>query len=317
MRTLVTGGAGFIGSHVVDALLAAGHEVTVVDNLATGSPANVRDGVELVEVDVCDREMITAVFRRIKPTAVFHLAAQTLVARSSSDPLRDAQINVIGTLIVARAAIAAGAGKLVFASSGGTVYGNPRQQPVPETHVLDPISPYGVSKVAGEHYIRVLCGHAGIASTILRYGNVYGPRDIPASQHVITAFLHALLNGQRPVIEWDGEQAKDYVYVGDVAAAHVCALTAGDGEAFNVASGREISVNEIFRLVCREMEVTVDPLRRERREADVRRFVLDCTKADRMLGWTPVTGFADGLRKTVRYYRNLANLRRVDALTLH
>ena len=317
MRTLVTGGAGFIGSHVVDALLAAGHEVTVVDNLATGSPANVRDGVELVEVDVCDREMITAVFRRIKPSTVFHLAAQTLVARSSSDPLRDAQINVIGTLIVARAAIAAGAGKLVFASSGGTVYGNPRQQPVPETHVLDPISPYGVSKVAGEHYIRVLCGHAGIANTILRYGNVYGPRDIPASQHVITAFLHALLNGQRPVIEWDGEQAKDYVYVGDVAAAHVCALTAGDGEAFNVASGREISVNEIFRLVCREMEVTVDPLRRERREADVRRFVHDCTKADRMLGWTPVTDIADGLRKTVRYYRNLANLRRVDALTLH
>ena len=317
MLTLVTGGAGFIGSHVVDALLTDGHQVSVIDNLVTGSRSNLPPGVDLIEADVRDQKAVTATFERVRPSVVFHLAAQTLVATSASDPLRDAQINVIGTVTVARAAIAAGARKLVFASSGGTVYGNPTVQPVPETHELNPISPYGVSKVAGEHYVRVLCGHAGMASTILRYGNVYGPRDIPASQHVVTAFLDALLNGRRPVIEWDGEQAKDYVYVGDVAAAHLRAIAAGDGEAFNIASGSEISVNEIFRLICDQMERTVEPLRRERRPADVRRFVLDCAKAERMLGWTPVTSFARGLRETVRYYRNLANLRRVDALPLH
>jgi len=317
MRTLVTGGAGFIGSHLVGALRAAGHEVCVIDNLATGSLANLPPDVELMETDVRNREDVTAIFQRVKPSVVFHLAAQTLVARSSSDPLRDAQINVIGTVTVARAAIAAGVGKMVFASSGGTVYGNPTMQPVPETHPLNPISPYGVSKVAGEHYVRVLCGHAGMATTILRYGNVYGPRDIPASQHVITAFLHALLAGEPPVIEWDGEQTKDYVYVGDVAAAHLGAMAAGDGEAFNLASGQGVSVNEIFRMVCQEMEVSIEPLRRARRPADVRRFVLDCRKAERMLGWTPRTPFADGLRATARHYVNLARLQRADALTLH
>lgn len=310
MRTLVTGGAGFIGSHLVDALLAEGHQVCVVDNLATGSRSNVNPAAEFVEADVRSQEEIGAICRRVAPATVFHLAAQTLVVRSASDPVRDAQINVLGTVNVVRGAIEAGSRKLIFASSGGTVYGNAELQPVPETNALNPISPYGVSKVAGEHYVRVLCGQAGMASTILRYGNVYGPRDIPASQHVITAFLHALLKDERPVIEWDGEQAKDYVYVGDVAAAHIRALDAGDGEAFNVASGSEISVNEIFRQVCQLMDATVEPLHRERRPGDVRRFTLDCSKADRMLGWRPVTPFAGGLQQTVGYFRRLANLRR-------
>jgi UDP-glucose 4-epimerase len=317
MRTLVTGGAGFIGSHLVDALLAAGHSVYVVDNLVTGSRDNlVPADVELIELDVRDSSL-SRTMQRVAPSVVFHLAAQTLVNASSSDPLRDAQINVLGTLNVVQSAIAAGARKLVFASSGGTVYGNARVQPVPETEALNPISPYGVSKVAGEHYVRVLCGHAGIASTILRYGNVYGPRDIPESHHVITVFLDALLKGERPVIEWDGEQAKDYVYVGDVAAAHIAAIVAGDGEAFNIASGREISVNEIFRLVCQAMDLSVEPRRAERRPADVRRFLLDCKKAERMLGWTPATSFADGLKKTVQYYRTTDRTRRLNALTVH
>ena len=315
MRAVVTGGAGFIGSHVVDALLEAGHSVYVVDNLVTGSRENLRNG-ELIELDVRDGAL-RETFAGIKPGVVFHLAAQTLVNASSSDPLRDAQINVLGTLNVVQSAIAAGARKLVFASSGGTVYGNAERQPVSEIEPLNPISPYGVSKVAGEHYVRVLCGHAGVAHTILRYGNVYGPRDIPESHHVITAFLDALLNGERPVIEWDGEQAKDYVYVGDVAQAHVAAISAGDGEAFNIASGRQVSVNEIFRLVCEAMEVAVEPRRADRRPADVRRFVLDCDKAARMLGWTPTTSFLDGLRRTVAYYRTTDRKRRLHALTVH
>ena len=315
MRALVTGGAGFIGSHLVDGLLAEGHQVCVVDNLATGSRVNVNPSAEFVEADVRNREELVRIGRRFAPGVVFHLAAQTLVARSASDPLRDAEINVLGTVNVVQAAIAAGSRKVVFASSGGTVYGNAQPQPVPETQPLNPISPYGVSKVAGEHYVRVLCGQAGVTCTILRYGNVYGPRDIPASQHVITAFLHALLKGERPVIEWDGEQAKDYVYVGDVAAAHVRAIDAGDGEAFNIGSGREVSVNTIFRRVCELLGVTIEPHRGQRRPGDVRRFTLDCRKADQMLGWRPATRFAEGLRQTVDDYRRLADLRRQDEAT--
>lgn len=316
MRMLVTGGAGFIGSHVVDALLNAGHQVWVVDNLATGSRANLPGGVEIIELDVRDQDGMLRSFKRIAPSIVFHLAAQTLVAHAASDPWKDAQINVLGTVNVVQAAIASGAHKLVFASSGGTVYGSPELQPVPESYPLNPISPYGVSKVAGEHYVRVLCGHAGIASTILRYGNVYGPRDIPASQHVITAFLHALLKDERPVIEWDGEQAKDYVYVADVADAHLRSVAAGDGEIFNIGGGRAVTVNEIFRLVCEELGVRVEPLHGERRPGDVRRFLLDSTKADWMLGWTPATSLARGLRLTVAYYREQARLKRMNALTV-
>ena len=319
MRTLVTGGAGFIGSHVVDALLAVGHQVTVVDNLATGSRSNLDPRAELFEADVRDQAEMVRIFHHAAPATVIHLAAQTLVARSASDPHRDAHINVLGTLSVVRAAIGAASRKVIFASSGGTVYGNATVQPVPETHPLCPISPYGVSKVAGEHYLRVLCAQAGLSYTILRYGNVYGPRDIPASQHVITAFLHALVQGERPVIEWDGEQAKDYVYVRDVAAAHLCAIGAGDGEAFNLGSGTEISVNEIFRQVCALVGFSGEPLHRPQRPGDVRRFVLDCRKARNRLGWHASTRFAAGLEETVAYYQRPGAIRRDRdaAISLH
>jgi UDP-glucose 4-epimerase len=301
MRTLVSGGAGFIGSHVVDALLAAGHQVAVVDNLVTGSRSNLDPRAEFFEADVRDQAEMVRIFHHATPAIVIHLAAQTLVARSSSDPYRDAHINVLGTLSVVHAAIGAASRKVIFASSGGTVYGNATVQPVPETHPLNPISPYGVSKVAGEHYLRVLCSQAGLAYTILRYGNVYGPRDIPASQHVITAFLHALVHGERPVIEWDGEQAKDYVYVEDVAAATARAVDAGDGEAFNIASGSEISVNDIYAMVCQLLGSSVIPRRGDRRPGDVRRFTLDGTKAERLLGWRAPTPFPVGLGRTVQF----------------
>lgn len=300
MRTLVTGGAGFIGSHVVDALLGAGHQVAVVDNLATGSRSNLDPRAKFFEADVRDQPEMVRIFHHVNPAAVIHLAAQTLVARAASDPHRDAQINVLGTLSVLRAAIGAASRKVIFASSGGTVYGDATVQPVPENHPLNPISAYGVSKVAGEHYVRVLCAQAGLSYTILRYGNVYGPRDIPASQHVITAFLHALRNGERPVIEWDGEQAKDYVYVADVAAATARAVDAGDGEAFNIASGTQTTVNDIYDLVCRLTESSVLPRRGDRRPGDVRRFTLDCAKAERLLGWRASTAFAAGLGRTVQ-----------------
>lgn len=312
MRTLVTGGAGFVGSHVVEALLAAGHEVAVLDNLVTGSLANVPAQAQFLEVDITDRDRVGRAIAEVKPEAVLHQAAQTLVAASASDPIRDSQINVVGTLNVLDAAARAGARKIVFASSGGTVYGNASRQPVPETEPLRPISPYGVSKVAGEHYIRVICAQRGMTFTNLRYGNVYGPRDIPASQHVITAFLYALRDGRRPVIEWDGEQAKDYVYAADVAAANLAALSRGDGESYNIGSGTETTVNAIFELVCEIAGVNVEPARAPKRPGDVRRFTLDISKAASELQWRPLTSFREGLQATVEYY---LGIRRLDAAT--
>lgn len=302
-RALVTGGAGFIGSHVTDHLLEAGHEVLVVDNLATGTEANIRAGTRFALIDVTDARALDEAIRGFSPDVVFHQAAQTLVAASASDPVRDAEVNVIGTLNVVQSAARARCSKIVFASSGGTVYGNPQRQPVLETAPLRPISPYGISKMAGEHYVHALCDQLGMAHTVLRYGNVFGPRDLPASQHVITAFLHALVQGIPPVIEWDGQQAKDYVYVEDVARANLLAIDRGNGEAFNIGSGISVSVNEIFRLICSLMEVEIAPSRRERRPADVRQFTLDCSKARQTLGWYPRTPLKEALEITVQHYR--------------
>jgi UDP-glucose 4-epimerase len=305
-RVLVTGGAGFVGSHVAEHLLQAGHEVLVVDNLATGSEANVPAGARLYVVDITDAQALDDVVSRFRPQLAFHQAAQTLVAASAADPVRDADVNVIGTVNVLRATARACCTKVIFASSGGTVYGNPERQPVPETAPLRPISPYGVSKVAGEHYVSAICGQAGMRFTILRYGNVFGPRDIPASQHVITAFLDALTRGKAPVIEWDGEQAKDYVYVSDVAEANVCAIERGDGETFNIGSGASTSVNRILQLICDLLDVEVVPERREKRPGDVRLFTLDCSKARSLLNWAPRTPFVDALRITADHYRYAA-----------
>jgi UDP-glucose 4-epimerase len=303
-RALVTGGAGFIGSHVAQRLLEAGHTVLVVDNLATGSEANLPSDVQFSKTDITDEDRLEVAVSSFRPDVILHQAAQTLVAASASDPAFDAEINVIGTLNVVKAAARAGCSKLVFASSGGTVYGNPEQQPVSEEAPLRPISAYGTSKVAGENYVRVLCDQMGMAHSILRYGNVFGPRDIPASKHVITAFLYALNSGEAPVIEWDGDQSKDYVYVGDVAEANLRVLDGGDGEAFNVGSGTSVSVNQIFELVCSVMDVQTTAVRRPKRTGDVREFTLDCSKARSLLGWEPRTPFQDALRITAQHYRN-------------
>jgi UDP-glucose 4-epimerase len=308
MRTLVTGGAGFVGSHVVEALIAEEHHVLVLDNLVTGSRANLWPEADFVLADITDRAAVAAAFERFRPEVILHQAAQTLVAASASDPIRDSQINVVGTLNVLDAAARSGVRKIVFASSGGTVYGNPERQPVSETEPLRPISPYGVSKVAGEHYIRVICEQRGMTYTNLRYGNVYGPRDIPASQHVITAFLYAVRKGEPPVIEWDGEQSKDYVYAADVARANVLALDRGDNESVNIGSASEISVNAIFTLVGELAGIQVEPVRAPKRPGDVRRFILDCAKAERVLGWRPTTSFREGLRQTVDFYLGARSL---------
>jgi len=301
MKVLVTGGAGFVGSHLVDALVEAGHDTVVVDNLASSDAENVNSHAAFHQIDVRAPEL-RDILTRERPEVVFHHAAQTTVKGSTSNPRYDADVNVMGLLNLVEGCIAAGTRKVVFASSGGTVYGDAANLPVRETEPLSPLSPYGITKTASEHYLRYFGSSGRLSFTILRYSNIYGPRDHASSEHVITVFIDRLLQGATPTIHWDGEQAKDYLYVGDCVAANLAALTAGDNEAYNIGSGRPISVNEIYGHVARTMGSDLDPEYGPKREGDVRTFYLDVSKAQAELGWAPKVGFEEGLRRTVESY---------------
>lgn len=302
MKVLVTGGAGFVGSHVVDALVEAGHEAVVVDNLRTGDRGNLRPDVALHSMDIRD-PALGALLQREQPEVVCHHAAQTTVKGSTSDPTYDADVNVMGLLNLLQGCVGAGVRKVTFSSSGGTVYGNTERLPVPETEPLNPVSPYGITKAASELYLRYYAENFPISYTTMRYSNIYGPRDHASSEHVITVFIDRLLAGRTPVIHWDGEQSKDYLYVSDCTAFNVAVLTAGDNETYNVGSGRPLSVNQIYRELTRIMGVDVEPEYGPKRPGDVRAFYLDITKAERDLGWIHRVSLEEGLRKTVESYR--------------
>jgi UDP-glucose 4-epimerase len=295
---LVTGGAGFIGSHVVDLLLAGGYRVVALDSLVRGTLDNLPSGCGFVRCDITDGAATEEAVARFHPEVIVHLAAHTTVEESLTDPCLDASVNVMGTLSVLRAAARNHCRKVVFASSS-TVYGEPQRQPVQESDVLNPISPYGASKTAAEHYVRILCDVRGISHVVLRFGNVFGPRDSPSSRHVVTSFISTLLAGETPVIEWDGEQAKDYVHVHDVARAVAAAIELGHNDSFNIGSEEAVSVNRLYELVCSLLALQVTPLRRERRPGDVRTFVMNCAKAHHTLKWRPLTALSEGLRTTI------------------
>lgn len=297
-RVLITGGAGFIGSHVAEALTGRGDEVLVLDNLASGSRENVPEGCDFILTDVSDALETAAAVMRFLPEVVVHLAAQTNVELSITQPSRDASVNIMGTLAVLDAVAESRCRKVIFASSS-TVYGDPARQPVLESDPIRPISPYGASKAAAEQYIRIIARERRLQYTILRLGNVFGPRDSLGSGHVVTAFVDALLSGRTPTVEWDGEQTKDYVYVGDVADAVVAALERGHNQTFNIASEVGISVNELYERVCAVTGVHTAPRHRGRRSGDVRTFVMSCSKARRRLGWHARTPFLKALTLTV------------------
>ena len=298
MRVLVTGGAGFIGSHVTELLLQRAMDVLVVDDLSTGMRDNLPAGAPLAVLDITDAGRLEAVVREHAPEAVVHLAADADVARSVLNPMHDAMVNLVGTVSVLQAASAAGCRRVVFASTSA-VYGEPRHQPVSEDDPMDPISPYGVSKSGGEQYIRVLSGLRGMSYAILRLGNVFGPRDAPKTGHVISSFIDALGRDQAPVIEWDGEQAKDFVYVADVAAAVLAAVEDTRSDVYNIATGRSRTVNALLAAVCAAIGRDVEPRRAPKRAGDVRRFVMSSEKAQRQLGWTAAAPFEAALRATV------------------
>lgn len=303
MRILVTGGAGFIGSHLAEAYLAAGHDVAVVDNLATGRRSNVPREAKLYEVDLHAREL-ERIFKEFAPEVVNHHAAQASVKVGNADPVHDLEVNGGGTARLIQLAVANGVRKVIYASSGGTVYGEPESLPVTEEHAIAPRSNYGTSKYVGELYVQLAARTAGIEYTIFRYGNAYGPRQDPHGEAgVIAIFTGLMLNGDQCTIDGDGEQKKDYIYVGDIASANVAALTAGNGLVANIGTGDGITVNHIYRTLSDAIGNTVEPRFGPPRPGDVRNFWLDCSRAKAALGWAPAVAFEDGVARTVASYR--------------
>ena len=294
MRAIVTGGAGFIGSHVVEALLARGDEVTVVDDFSNGKHENLPDGVRVVEEDI--REGLREIFADARPEVCFHLAAQVDVRVSVDRPDHDASVNVLGTIEVLEAARAVEA-QVVFSSTGGAIYGE-CDGPAPETAERRPLAPYGVSRRAGEEYLAAFNRLYGTRHVALRYGNVYGPRQDPHGEAgVVAIFFGKLAEGAAPRIFGDGSQTRDYVYAGDVARATLAAA-GQDGGVFNVGTGRETSVVELYDACRRVAGSSLDAEPAPARLGELQRSVLDVSLARRELGWQPEVSLDEGLRLT-------------------
>ena len=299
MNVLVTGGAGFIGSHIVDRLIADGHSVGAVDNLATGKRANVNPQAALYEIDIRS-PALAAAFEAARPEVVFHVAAHASVSESVRDPMHDAEVNVLGTLNVLQQCAAYGVGRFVFSSTGGALYGEPERLPADEEHPVRPLSPYGASKDAAEAYVRTLCSLSGIRYTILRYGNVYGPRQDPFGEAgVVAIFASAMMRGQRPTIFGDGSHERDYVYVDDVVHANVLALAQAEDGIYNIGSGEGTTVAQVFDALAGATDYGGSPEHAAERPGDVRRIYLDVRRAERELGWRAVVSIEEGIRRTV------------------
>ncbi len=295
MTVLVTGGAGFIGSHVAEALVARGEDVVVLDDLSSGKRENLPDGVELVEGDI--REPQDELFAGVKPAVCFHLAAQADVRVSVARPDHDAKINVLGTVNLLQAALEHDT-RIVFSSTGGAIYGE-CERPAPEDAPRRPLAPYGTSKLAGEEYLATYNRLHETRHVTLRYGNVYGPRQDPHGEAgVVAIFFNRLLSGEQPKIFGDGSQTRDYVYVADVVRATLAAAEL-DGGVFNVGTGRETSVVELSEL-CRRVagKEDVEPVFAPPRPGELQRSVLDISRAVDELGWRPEHSLEDGLRET-------------------
>ena len=303
---LVTGGAGFIGSHLVDRLIEEEFRVVVVDNLSTGKLKNLNPAAIFHHVDITD-PLVADVFQREQPDLVFHLAAQVSVSSSAQDPINDCQINVVGTLRLLEAARRCGIEKFIFASSGGTLYGDPEVNPCSEDRPITPVSPYGMSKYQGELQLELYRRLYLLRYTTLRYGNVYGPRQDPHGEAgVVAIFSQAMLEGRQPQIFGDGEQSRDFVYVDDVVEANLNAIGRGDGMALNIGTGQGTSINSIFRLLQGIIGYRWPAEHGPARAGDVYQIHLENSKAAQELGWMPQASLEEGLLRTVEYFGQTA-----------
>jgi len=304
MKILVTGGAGFIGSHISDTFIAAGHAVVVLDDLSSGKRQNINPQARFVQMDI-RAPAIDGLFAAERFDAVAHQAARANVRESMEKPLLYADVNVLGSLNLLEAARKHGVKKFLYASTGGAAYGEPKQVPVPETHAVNPLDPYGASKHHVEHYLYLYRANYGLSYTVLRYPNVYGPRQDPHGEAgVVAIFTARMLKGEPTVINGDGTQERDFAFVGDVARANLLALSQGDGEIFNIGTGRGTNINEIFDHLA---ELTHYPQPRAhgpKKLGEVYKIYLDPSKAKRGLGWEAQVSLADGLKRTVDFFRS-------------
>ena len=303
MRILVTGGAGFIGSHVADRFIELGHEVAILDDLSTGRQENVNPKAKFYEKSLLDEDL-NDVIKEFSPQIIDHHAAQVNVRKSVDDPAFDARVNVLGAIRLYQCVAEAGCGKIIYSSSGGACYGEPSNTPADENTPINPLCPYGVSKYTSEKYLELYSRLYDFRHTILRYANVYGPRQDPHGEAgVVAIFSELMLDGERPSIFGDGTKTRDYVFVEDIVQANALALEGGDGGIYNVGLGREISDDEIFFAVRDALGVAIEPNYTDFRQGEVRHIALDSTRLRNDLGWTPRYTLAQGMAKTVEYYR--------------
>ncbi len=304
MKVLVTGGAGFIGSHLVDKLILEGFEVFVIDNLSTGKLENVNKKAKLIVGDIQSEYMLNDLFKKNDFSFVFHLAAQISVSNSVKNPVKDAQTNIIGSLNLIKKCVEHKVKKIIFSSTGGAIYGDVNVFPTNEEVFPRPISPYGIAKFSVENYLRFAKSEFGLDYTVLRYSNVYGPRQDPHGEAgVIAIFSSRMLKGDEVIIFGDGEYVRDYVFVSDVVNANIKAMSKGSGETFNIATSNGISVNELFQILKNLTGYDKDPVYKSPREGDIRKSVLSYEKAKRELDWEPKININEGLKRTVEWFK--------------
>jgi UDP-glucose 4-epimerase len=303
MKILVTGGAGFIGSHITDAYIAAGHDLVVIDDLSSGSKKNLHPKAKLYEMDIRSAD-VARVFASERFDVINHHAAQMDVRRSVADPQHDASINVLGGLNLFENALATGVKKIIFASTGGAIYGEQDYYPADEQHPLRPLSPYGITKLTTEKYLHYYQAVHGIESVILRYANVYGPRQNPHGEAgVVAIFASRLLRGEEPIINGDGTQTRDYTFVADVVRANVLALGCPGSALYNVGTGVESDVNLLFRTLRDALGSTCPERHGPAKLGEQKRSVINAQKITRELGWKPTVSLSEGLRLTAEFFK--------------
>ncbi|MBN2013891.1 MAG: SDR family oxidoreductase [Candidatus Altiarchaeota archaeon] len=305
MKIMVTGGAGFIGSHIVDKLVERGYEVVVVDNLSTGRKENLNQNARFHELDLRSKEDLERVFKENNIRKVIHQAAQASVIKSVREPDFDAEVNIIGTINLLECCRRYDTEKIVYASTGGAIYGEPEHLPMDEEHPIKPLSPYGLGKYVSELYMSLYHRLYGLKCTALRYSNVYGPRQDPHGEAgVIAIFSKKLLEDKQPIIFGDGKQTRDFVYVRDVVEANLLALEGVNGT-YNICTGKQTSVNEIFEMLRNITGKKTKAAYEEERKGEVRYCSLNYSKAEKALKWKPKTGIEKGLKETVDYFKGI------------
>lgn len=305
MKILVTGGAGFIGSNVVDAYIQAGHEVAVVDDLSEGNVDNINPRAKFYEIDIANPKL-EEVFAEFKPELVNHHAAQISVPLSVDQPLNDARINVIGLINLLECCRKHQVQKVIYVSSGGVVYGEPEELPATETMPLEPASPYGISKYTGELYLKFFAKQCGLTYVVFRYSNVYGPRQVPHGEAgVVSIFIKALLAGKTPVIYGDGTCIRDYVFVGDIVDANLRAVEKGKNIALNIGTNKPTDVNELYAVIKKVTETDINADHGPARRGDLKANYLNAELAQKTMGWKPRTTLEEGINQTFLYFKAL------------